>query len=344
MDDRHEPRIVNDILEACTTTVAQETPARWKFALRNGVEIDGVAHYDDDWLCLTAAPMGGAPGERDDGAFHLLTLNGLLPGGTKFFRLGDGAAFGILGELSLAPDVDLARRVREICEGFKFATEAQALVFDGPVPRPKPGDVESICGHLTADRVLAADDARQWDAAALVQLCAEAGWQGTERGNDCVVVELDVPGGGFRQAVLSGVGAADGLRVVTRLEACLATAANPSHLALGVLLLRTCGIVRMVRAAVDVTAERIVPRFEVCFDSAPVAIELARALAALSIACRVAADEAEAVQRDEQLAHIYMAALGIPTEPARGRRRRRGRRVKATTSRTSVQTEGSRTS
>jgi len=328
--------------------VAQETPARWKFALRNGVEISGVAYYDDDWLSLTTSPIARAPGERDDGAFHLLTLNGLLPGGTKFARLGDGTTLATLGELSLALEVDLARRVKEACAGFKVATRAHALVFDGGAARPKPEDLACICDNLTANRVPAADDdGRRWDAPAMVQLCAEAGWQGTERGDDRVVVELDVPGS-FRQAVLSGAGTAGGLRVATHLDACPATAADPSRLALGVLLLRMCGIVRMVRAAVDVTAARIVPRFEVCFDSAPRAVEVARALAALSIACRVAADEAEAVQRDERLARIYMAALEVPVEPARRRERRpkgrRGTRVNATTSRRSEQTEGSRTS
>jgi hypothetical protein len=351
MEERHTLRRINDILEACTTTVEQETRARWKFVLRNGVEVGAVAHYDADWLSLMTVPVASKPARRDGSALHLLTLNGMLPGGTKFARVGDGTTVGILGDVPLEPEIDLARRVTEVCEGFVIGTEAHALVFDRRSAGLQPADVVSICGGLIAERVPGADDAPAWTTPAMSRLCTEAGWEGSARGEERVVVDLDVPGR-FRQATLSGVGGRGGLRVAIDLEPCPTSAADRCRIALGVLLLHTCGIMRMVRVAVDVRVDRIIPRFEVCFDSAPGSAELARALAALSIACRVSADEAEAVQRDERLAEIYMATRGVSAEAARedaGRSDRRpkargGGRVNATTSRRSVRVEGSTTS
>lgn len=308
MERYYEGRTITDILHDCTTALEQEAPTRWKFSLRNGIELSGTAYHDDDWLTLTTAPAGAsAPAV---GALDLLSLNGGLPGGVKFARAGNPATLLVLGEVALDPHVDLQRRVHEMCDGLKAAMEAYAIMLGRYGSSPAP---------LVLDEPPRAANATGSDQAAMLQLCTEAGWQGNARGDDRAVVELDVPGT-FRQAVLSAAGA--GLRITTVLADCAAPRTDACRSALGVLLLRTSGVVRMARAAVDMTPDRAVPRFEVCFDSGPGPAELARALAALSIACRFSADEAAAVHQDDRLARIYLAAV----EPGSARANERGRR------------------
>ena len=92
---------------------------------------------------------------------------------------------------------------------------------------------------------------------------------------------------------------------VTRCE----TFSQPSRQALGVLLLTACGLVRFARAAVEEKGGQALARFEVRFSTAPSALELTHALAALSVACRLCAQEAKALQ-DEEIAGKYLAIRG----------------------------------
>ncbi len=86
--------------------------------------------------------------------------------------------------------------------------------------------------------------------------------------------------------------------------------------AVAVLLLRAAGAVRMVRATARQDAG---PGFEVHLGPEPLADELGRALAALSVAWRLAGREADVLARDERVARQYVETVhGFDAETVRG--------------------------
>ena len=81
------------------------------------------------------------------------------------------------------------------------------------------------------------------------------------------------------------------------------------------LLLRAAAVVRLVRPVLVADGA---PRFEVVFDTAPSAAELAHALSALAVACRLFGREAEVVQRSPAVAARVVAFLegAAPSAPS----------------------------
>jgi hypothetical protein len=66
-------------------------------------------------------------------------------------------------------------------------------------------------------------------------------------------------------------------------------------------------MVRLARATAEERAGRTAVRFEVVFVSPPCAAEMAHALSALSVACRLCGREAKVLQQDEGAAEEYLA-------------------------------------
>ena len=157
---------------------------------------------------------------------------------------------------------------------------------------------------------------------ALRELCAEAGWECTERRGGGLLVTLEVPGG-FHQAMLERT-ARGQVALATQLPACDGTTPRLCRHALGLLLLRACAVVRMARAAAHISGAEVAPRFEVVFDSAPCVSELRHALCALSAACRLCGQEAEVLQADERVAREYVARWAWLSRTARRGERGKG--------------------
>lgn len=67
--------------------------------------------------------------------------------------------------------------------------------------------------------------------------------------------------------------------------------AAPCQEALALLLLRTCGVVRMARAVLENLGAGMVARFEVLFSDTPCGPDLSHAFSALSVGCRIAGRE-----------------------------------------------------
>lgn len=273
---------IHDALRAAATEVVSVADGRWTFAIANGAMTPCQAHVEDDWLVLTAAPSWPA---RDalPSEWTMLAWNARFAGGVRFFA-GAGAPLPALrAEIALG-EADLDRRVGLTCDGFVMATSC----------------LHGGGANASPDAVDLADDG------ALAALCRETRWTVKEHGAGALTVDLEVPGA-FHQAL---VAPRAGGRVSVSVPVFETTMARPEpasavcRQALGVFLVRMCGVLRMVRAAAE-SATGWAPRFEIV-HAEPSAGALSHGFAALSIACRLAVHEAAVLWHDDAVARAYI--------------------------------------
>lgn len=143
----------------------------------------------------------------------------------------------------------------------------------------------------------------------------EAGWPTEVRADGSLALDLGVPDA-FIQAEIE-------LRRGEQL--CTASLAAPQSVsaagreAMAMLLLRAGGAVRLARPVLPRSDDA--PRFEVVLTADPDVGELAHALAALAVACRLFAREIEVVQRSDAIASRVRAFRGDArnvVDPERG--------------------------
>ena len=269
-------------LGKCADAVDLSAPGRWAFTLSNGTDLAARARVDDGWLLLTAALGDGSVSPAR--SWELLRRNAVLDGGARVAVRAGRPGLHACAELPLDDEVDLPRRVLEACGGLKAANERLVCAPDG-----------------TGDAMTSV--ASEGASADLPCLCRESGWSFVEREGGRLGVDLDVPGA-FQQAIVEPRGR--GVAVTVPVLEAAGPSPSVCEQALGLLLLRVCGIVRMARAAADLGDGVPQARFEVVFGSRPCAAELTHAFAALSVACRIAGREAAVLWTDEKIAGAYL--------------------------------------
>jgi hypothetical protein len=279
-------------LEKCATSVVRIADAQWLLSLTNGAELTVHAGVHDDWLILEGPRVPGfgfrgghASGEPDAaGLWSLLRVNAALVGGAKCALEPDLSGTQVRAEVPLDDDIDVARRITQACTGIKSAAARVhgSAAYDSPVAAP-----------LTH--------------AELEALCRATPWTCVVR-KECVAVDLQVQGA-FRALVTARP---DGkIAASVDLNGRPADSSSPvCRAALAHFLLRINRVVRMARAA----AAGETPRLETVFADAPTAPELNHALAALSVACRMAAREAEVLACEVEAARAYLR-LCAPSVP-----------------------------
>ena len=139
----------------------------------------------------------------------------------------------------------------------------------------------------------------------LVQRCDESGWP-YERRERSVVLELEARKDFFQAELVTEVEGA------TRIEFTLPFEPSGSgvcDLATAALLLRTCHIVRGVRATWKPGETSSLYCFEATWDELPAPSELKRALVGLSLAARLCCDELRALQQDS-IANRFLKLQG----------------------------------
>jgi len=276
-------RDVEEALKAHACFVERVGEASWDFALPNARAAPGRAELQDGWLTLTVPYGSIADAAR---AWDLLCAGGQL-GGLARFVLRDRVAH-VQAEIPLCEGSDVVLRCRQcllrIHETLAAAQRDEDLSL--------PPDVVSDGQLINAGELL-----------------EEAGWAGFPRRPGLWAVELETGRGAYCQALLEP--RAEGLRLWVELLRWTAPS-RISAAALGAFLLTACGALRLVRAAGE-DGEPVRARFEVCFETAPTPAELDRALGALSVACRMCAREALALE-DPAIAATYLLMQGHWTE------------------------------
>jgi len=329
---------VAETLKQCAGSVEQLSPARWKFRVSSGLDVSVEARVEEGWLLLSAGLLPGPCQPCVGTLWRWLEENGGLRGGVKFARLP--GAKGVLARVELPLDddeIDLGMRIQQAVLGFRSAAashnglsegcrrgaEKQGETAAGPLwganapasnesrNLPDPRASKETGGQPTAQRQVTEEQPSP-ASLGLRDLCVGAGWECTEQAGGRLVVQLDVPGA-FHQAMVHQ-GAGGRVVLAAALPPCDGKTPQTCLHAVGLLLLRACGVIRMARAAAQVLEARADPRFEVVFDTAPCAPELAHALCALSVACRLCAEEAEVLQSDERIAREYVARWGSEVE------------------------------
>jgi len=301
-------------LGKCATSIKQTGSGRWEFALNNGSPLGVSARLAEDWLLLDVPVSHRLASE---GWFDLLRLNSNLNGLCKFV-LRPSAAFGsstnfgvsqrsnrdayLRGELPVAideyEDADYDDevngrmiRLQETCLGLKTAYHR----FQG----------EEIFAEQTASSGGLESRNRLDD---IRRLCRDAGWPFIERAAGRLMVDLEVKGG-FYQAAVEQQG--EGVRVAVEISSRAQLGAT-SRAALSLLLLEIGGRVRLARPSIAQDGDHITACFEVEFTTMPAVVELAHALASLSVACTLSGREALAIQ-DDLVAKDYLTILGTQT-------------------------------
>lgn len=271
---RHAP-LVAAALAGMPGNVQEHPAGRWD--LRLGTT-PVSARLDDAWLLFSAsAPTTTAPAA-------MLAWNGALTGHVKFV-LSENGEPQLRAEIPL--DDDAEPLIREAWSGLGGAL---ALLRGEAVQTPAGETAPAV-----------SQDEMQ-------RLCAEAGWPATLRSDGSCAVEIESPGA-FVQALLTARGA--GLRAAVQL-ASLPASATDSVCAVSRLLLMTGGVVRLARAAVETGGGKVLPRLEVTFSTRPAADHLAHALAGLSVAHQLCAEEARALH-DTNLAGAFLALSNTTT-------------------------------
>lgn len=276
---------VAETLAGCATSLEQRGPVEWTFSPIGGEDLSVKAHIQDDWLALTSRLSGRPYGPAVATLWGMLRENGKLPGGVKLARLSGEQQLSACAELRLDDEIDLHARVAQVCAGLRAA---------GALNSEVPGTRETTVPSASSSPDLS-------------ELCGEAGWTCTQRPSGGLVVDLEVRDR-FHQAMLEGR-ASGGVVVTTQLGSCGGDSPERCRQALGLLLLRACGVVRMARAAADVVEGKGRARFEVAFDTSPCVAELTHALCSLTTACNLCAREAELLESDERIARKYLFGL-----------------------------------
>jgi hypothetical protein len=313
--------IVAATLDKCSPRVEQSGRVCWTFTLSNGTDLKATALINDSWLLLGVLLSEPRLATHESRSWQLLQWNATLPGGAKFALLPAGSGIHARAELPLDDEVNLPSRVVQACAGLKAASaKYQRLEFRSPRPLGEgqgEGSDDACASNVISpdlnplpggedNGALNTQIAECAPAVELAAVCRESGWAFAERLGK-LVVDLDVPGA-FQQAVVEAktlCGVAVSVDVTTSSE----PLAMPCREALALLLLRTCGVVRMVRAAVQDVGAAMAARFEVLFGDTPCGAEFAHAFSALSVACRIAGREAVTLQHDERVASEYLRAV-----------------------------------
>lgn len=215
-------------------------------------------------LEIGLAPCPSAGGLRLAWVEEQLRRNAILPSGAKLLlRAGEEHVFLRLG-------------------GPRFGRGD-----DGQSPGGLLGDLDCALARLKQAEVApaVAQPVDPDHAAALGKRLAACGFPAVVHRDNRILVQLDVPPE-FVQANVEPL--SDGVRLAVELADAVALEPAP-RLAVGLLLLTTCGAVELARAVLSPAGK---PGWEVLLEGEPGDDELSEALAALSVACRLSVREA----------------------------------------------------
>ncbi|MCX6901642.1 MAG: hypothetical protein NT105_23425 [Verrucomicrobia bacterium] len=287
-----ECRAVEGALGRAGLDVTPRVPGDWHLTWKNGATHHAVARLEEDpcrtrhWLSLEAPLDAEATVSALDTSrlWDLLRWNGILAGNVKFALNAERNAV-LRAELPVDAGGDLARRLNQVCDGF-IAARARYR-----------GEVVETCLNGRAASPPTLD---------LKQLCKEAGWPFAERSSGVLTVELEATHGVHHALMETKQERTTVSVVVTAMDS-----EDPDcRRAVAELLLTTCGIVRLARAAAIERDNTILAEMEVVFADAPAPFELSATLGSLSVACNLCAAEAMLLASDKDAASEFLTIRG----------------------------------
>ncbi len=263
-------------------------PERWALSLMNGSAFDVQVGRCPGWLVIECRPEPMSP-FAPERAWALLERSRGFESGAKLLTDERGLALRV--DVPTAPTEDGTQQeaplgLAEACAGLRNAW----ATLHGQ-------DVHAVPGAGAVD---------------LRKLCADAGWDGAERAAGRMVVELEAPG--FWPAELAAEAA--GLRATVEVTA-LDDAPQPVRVATAAFLLEISGLIRLARGCLRPSDGGPRACLEVTLRAGGGHQELARALEALSVSCRLWGNELRGLQ-DAGVASQWLA-LRAPGDAREGR-------------------------
>jgi hypothetical protein len=288
-------QVISKALEALGGSFDRIGPGQWGLALPGAGSEIVTARLAGSWLVIKGAlDAGGKCMPVDQAAmWNYLARNAGLAGNAKY-SIGDDGSVAAGAEIPLEglPSEIVSLRIGEAVKGVIEA-------------RLEPPDQSA--GVPSCDN--GGDDSTR-----LTDLCANAGWPFIERSGDRLQVELDPAG--CPQAVIERRSSGVAIRVDFIAEEGAYPEDNRAS-ALGILLLRACGSLRMARAVTCRETPRGGVGFEVVFAGTPHPREVGQGLAALAVACELTWREVRALAGDAGLAQVYLRACSRRAARAR---------------------------
>ena len=241
-----------------------------------------------------------APRNRPRRAWKLLERNGELPGNARYVLRPDGVV-RLRSEVPLqemwGPGKE--RLAGDVARALSDLASACGIT----APELRSSGAGSGSGDVTA--VATGDAAPASSERELSDLCTEAGWPFTERGNGSLSVDLETAGGAFT-GMLSSVG--ETVVLIADLTRGDMRADRDCQEGVAVLLLSATAQVRTVAAITrsDDTGAAMGAEFRVRLPAHATGADLAHGLSAISVACDACGREARVVSKDPQLARLYL--------------------------------------
>jgi len=286
---------VPEMLGECFGKIEAKGPRQWHLKASSTRSLSTDARLEDEWLILEARVRGrkrqAAPCASRK-LLQILELNGQLGGGARVALTSDGLP-RVKAEIPVGRGVPIDVRIKQAASGLKCA--ARALFRKRT---REQGSAEDVAANARAS---------DYDMRPVLD---EAGWSYVERSGGKLAVTLEAPDA-FHQAIVKCHG-----DETVRIAVELASDGSLSPVrtqALALLLLTVSDTVRMARPTIE-AADGYAARFEVTFGSPPCAAEVAHALAALSVACRLCAKESKVLCLHDGVAQEYVCSRGWSPE------------------------------
>jgi hypothetical protein len=267
-------------LDRCFEQVKQDGPWRWHCVAQNGARLPMEASLGEGFLHLACS--AGATQACTSSLERALFGNDSLAGGVKFALDAKSHGLDMRADIAVVDEAQLHRRIQCALDGFHHGVQILKPVESDGVPVAELGAEASVAG--------------------VAELLRESAWTCTERGPGDLSVELDAES--LPPARIHAAGA--GLAVNVELARLNATT-GAARQSLAVFLLTATGALRLVRAYGVQRGEQEIFGLQVGVPSAPVMEEIDHSLAALSLAYRVCAREANLLL-NEAAARCYLAA------------------------------------
>jgi len=290
-------------LRACGADITATGYNGWR--LRNSHTARSLCNVvlEDEWLALSKpVTRASIPAPGLASPLQLLRRNAGLSGGLRYALVGDR------NSVQLRADIPW-KALLEQGPGRLAACIRQALLGFAAAPSYSPS-CSPACTRATAQEIspqAADDDAASEFDAQLATLCEEAGWPTSRKGSGGTRIEVALRDG---YGVVTITRAGSGALFRSDLGCPDVPAGDSdSGRAIGLLLLRVAGGVRMCRPVLRNYQDRRVLQLEAVSGETPmVAAEIDCALGALSVAAEECLREVELLAANPCLARTYLDA------------------------------------
>ncbi len=295
----HSEAMIGECLDRLQGRLSRIDFGKWSFVPRDADGTSLSIRMDPDWLVIEQALSDGDISCIESSMPRVRALlNPPFPmlSGARAMLSDMGLEVRVRADLPIPHKHEdaagqLPQWVGRACAELAFLADGEAAA----VAHPEAGEAEESAVSLRQE---------------IRDLCDQAGWSAVVRDTSGQVA-ITLPNREGGHCIALATPHRDGVSIQVELGVIAGKGTSAAcRAAAAVLLLRTAGIVRLVRARADSDRQETRAFLEVCLQS-PVEVGLVdQALSALACAHQQVGFELEALARDHALANAYLALQG----------------------------------